>query len=189
MQDRSFSGLAYTQVRHLHACGVPIIMVLISRTATQHRTHPLAYPCMRLRNCKHTFVWLHQTPGTRHHQIGACAWWHFRTLAWAVPAQAFLDSDAQELVLGPSAFQGPTLGLHPSLNAQQEATRAASSSAESGSALLQQLAQHTAPRRAPPGRACVHACVHACMPGHLRARIIHFAGPRPSMTHQEKPVC
>jgi hypothetical protein len=57
-----------------------------------------------------------------------------------VSAQAFLDSDAQELVLGPGAFEGPTLGLHPSLAAQQALTRSSSSS--SGSALLQQLAQH-----------------------------------------------
>ena len=62
-----------------------------------------------------------------------------------VSAQAFLDSDAQELVLGPSAFQGPTLSLHPSLTAQQALTRS-SSAASSSNALLQQLAQHGAQR-------------------------------------------
>ena len=77
--------------------------------------------------------------------------------AGAMSAQAFLDSDAQELVLGPSAFQGPTLGLHPSLHAQQEALRASSSDG-SGTALLQQLAQHTAWRCGTP---CSHACLLA----------------------------
>lgn len=61
-------------------------------------------------------------------------------------AQAFLYSDQQEMVLGPTAFQGPRLTLVPSLHAEQALLRQAGSSASGQSKLMQQLAQHTAER-------------------------------------------
>ena len=70
--------------------------------------------------------------------------------------QAFLYSDQQEMVLGPSAFQGPHLALAPSLHAEQALLRQASSSASGQSKLMQQLAEHTAERY-------THGC-HAASP-------------------------
>lgn len=62
--------------------------------------------------------------------------------------QAFLDSDAQELVLGPSAFEGPVLSLHSSLHAEASHLSLKNASLTGSSSLAEQLWQHSENRYA-----------------------------------------
>lgn len=56
--------------------------------------------------------------------------------------QAFLDSDAEELVLGPSAFEGPTLSLHPSLHEEASHPLSRNTTLIGATSLAEQLRQH-----------------------------------------------
>ncbi|EIE21944.1 glycoside hydrolase [Coccomyxa subellipsoidea C-169] len=66
-----------------------------------------------------------------------------RTFSGLAYTQAFLDSDAQELVLGPSAFEGPVLSLHSSLHAEASHLSPKNASLTGSSSLAEQLWQHS----------------------------------------------
>ncbi|CAL8471543.1 g11085 [Coccomyxa elongata] len=64
-----------------------------------------------------------------------------RTFSGLAYTQAFLDSDAQELVLGPSAFEGPTLSLHP-LHEEASHPFSRNTTLYGATSLAEQLRQH-----------------------------------------------